>query len=102
MPPWINHCEFVIHHPYAAWYIVELDNGDKVGTVYLTKHDEIGVQILNKWRGNGFGTIAINLITKLHPRERYLANISPKNDGSMRLFQRLGFKHIQNTYEFRP
>ncbi len=101
MPTWMNHCDFVLNHPYDAWYVIERDE-DKVGTIYLTDQNEIGIQILPRFYGNGFGTVAITELIKLQPRPRYLANISPANEGSTRFFAGLGFKHIQNTYEYRP
>ena len=68
-----------------------------VGTVYLTKQREIGVQIEMSWQGRGFGTEAVKELMKLHPG-KFLANINPRNAGSISFFEGLGFNHIQNTY----
>jgi L-amino acid N-acyltransferase YncA len=33
-----------------------------------------------------------------HPRPEFLANINPANARSIRMFEKMGFGHIQNTY----
>jgi L-amino acid N-acyltransferase YncA len=33
-------------------------------------------------------------------RQALLANIAPANVASQKLFEELGFKHVQNTYAF--
>ncbi len=38
-------------------------------------------------------------LMEAHPRKKYLANINPANERSIHMFEKLGFKHIQNTYE---
>ncbi len=100
MPSYEDHVAFVDSQPYAAWYCVIALS--LVGTIYLTKQDEIGVQILQGQQGRGFATAAIRALMKLHSRPRYLANISFRNNASARLFCDLGFTHLQSTYEFRP
>ncbi len=42
---------------------------------------------------------AVLELIRLHGPRRYLANINPRNDASIAMFQGLGFTHIQNTYE---
>lgn len=101
MPTWEEHKKFVLSTPYTAWYLIQVDDG-YVGAIYLTRMDEIGVHILGAHRGRGYGPEAISLIKGLHKRTRYLANINPANAGSIRMFQRLGFKKLQVTYEYRP
>ena len=44
--------------PYTNWYIIK-KNDEKVGSIYLSKRDEIGVSILKK---NEFDEIAKNFI----------------------------------------
>ena len=98
MPSWDAHCAFVASRPYAAWYLVEAE-GERVGAVYLTRTDEIGVFIFRARQGCGQGKRAVLMLMERHPRERYLANINPANGHSIALFRRLGFRHIQETYE---
>ena len=98
MPSYEEHCQFVNSMPYKAWYLIE-EKDEILGTVYLTKQNEIGIQLFDKYRGKGFGTMAIVEIMKFHKGPFY-ANINPKNEDSIRFFEGFGAKHIQNTYIF--
>ena len=100
MPTWDAHAHFIQSRPYRAWYVIQ---GDEipVGSIYLSKMNEIGVFILIKYQGQGFGKLAIQTLMAKHPGERFLANINPNNSRSIKFFKSLGFKHIQNTYEKR-
>jgi RimJ/RimL family protein N-acetyltransferase len=100
MPSWEQHCAFVASKPYDAWYLIEADGG-KVGAIYLSKTNEIGIFLFRSHRGAGYGKRAVTMLMERHPRDRYLANINPKNDASIAFFRELGFHHIQNTYEKR-
>lgn len=101
MPTWEQHVEFMSQRPYAAWYMIE-EPGVFLGAIYLTKRDEIGVFLFKCQRGFGYGRQAIELLMKTHPRPRFLANINPANQKSIAFFRKLGFTHIQNTYELHP
>jgi RimJ/RimL family protein N-acetyltransferase len=101
MPSWKEHLNFISRRPYAAWYVIM--SGDKhVGAAYLTRFDEIGISILQEHRKSGYGHQAVRLLMREHPRKKYLANINPRNSKSIRLFERLGFRLIQHTYELLP
>ena len=100
MPSWKQHCKFIARRPYSAWYLIK-SRDDYVGTIYLTALNEIGISILARWRGIGFGPRAVRLLMRKHGRKRYLANINPRNEKSIRMFQRIGFHIIQQTYELR-
>ena len=101
MPTAEQHVEFMSSRPYAAWYLIEEANAF-VGAVYLSRADEIGVSVFKKHQGHGYGPSAVRMLTQLHPRPRFLANINPRNEASIAMFARLGFTHIQDTYELRP
>lgn len=98
LPTWDKHCEFIRTHPYRAWYAIRTALGDWAGCVYLSRNREIGIGILKKHQGRGYATAAIQLLMARHPG-RFLANINPANEASIRLFAKFGAKHIQNTYE---
>ncbi len=100
MPAWDDHVRFIESKPYEAWYLID-DGGEFVGAAYLTKQDEIGVSILKKHQGKRIGKEAVLLLMQAHPKARYLANINPQNKKSISLFAKLGFRHIQNTYEYQ-
>ena len=107
LPPFRQHALFVRARPYRAWYFVKVD-GLVAGSVTLTKLNEVGIVLHPDYRGNGIGKQALQmLITRTKPLPaipghrvgRFLANIHPKNERSIRLFTGLGFVHIQNTYQ---
>jgi RimJ/RimL family protein N-acetyltransferase len=100
MPTWKQHCKFIARRPYAAWYLLK-SRDDYVGAIYLTAMNEIGVSILKRWRGFNLGPRAIRMLMRKHKRKRYLANVNPRNDESIGIFRRLGFRIIQKTYELR-
>lgn len=99
MPNYDEHVRFVLSNPYSAWYVI-LVNGEKSGSVYLSKQDEIGIFLINNMKGKGIGRFALELLMKKNPRKRYLANISPKNNKSIKFFEKNNFNLIQYTYEF--
>ena len=107
LPSLHDHAAFVRSHPYRAWYLVRVD-GLTAGSVNLTKLNEVGIVLHPDYRGKGVGKAALKLVLNRHrplagiPAHRsghWLANIHPLNERSTRLFEGLGFKHIQNTYQ---
>lgn len=100
MPTWEEHIAFVESKPYKAWYLIK--NDEKwVGAIYLSKMNEIGIFIFKQSQSKGVGKDAVNELMKLHPSERFLANIAPHNIKSINFFEGMGFKMIQRTYELR-
>lgn len=97
MPEYHDHREFVANHPYKYWYLISNDCG-VLGAVYLTYNNEIGVGIFKAHQGRGYGKQAIIKIMEMN-KGPFLANINPNNPRSIRMFEDLEFKHIQNTYE---
>ena len=107
LPPFQEHARFVRSKPYRAWYLVRVD-GLTAGSVNLTKLNEVGIVLHPDYRGKGVGKVALRLLLNRHrplpaiPAHRsshWLSNINPKNERSISLFEGLGFKHIQNTYQ---
>lgn len=108
MPSWDDHVNFVCSMPYRYWWIIfgEIPPIDgmrqvprNVGAAYLSKQNEIGIFIKKEYQGKGYGKEAIKRIVEMFPGQRLLANISPANERSHKLFQELGFSPIQTTYE---
>ena len=99
MPNYDQHVKFVLSEPYSVWYVI-LVNDKKLGSIYLSKQDEIGIFLANDMKGKGIGNIALQLLMRKNPRKRYLANISPKNKKSLEFFKKNNFEFIQYTYEF--
>lgn len=98
MPTYAEHVKFIMSRPYSKWYIIIYKN-KKVGTIYLTKQNEIGIFLEKEIQDRGIGQKTLELLMQKNPRKRYLANVSPKNKKSIRFFIRNGFKLIQYTYE---
>lgn len=98
MPTFSEHVKFVRSKPYTAWYVIKNKN-QKVGSIYLSKQNEVGIFLKKELQKHGIGKIALENLIKRHPRKRYLANINPKNTKSRDFFTKNGFKLIQYTYE---
>ena len=66
LPTWEEHIEFVKNYDYITWDIIIVDE-EKIGNVYLTQLNEIGIFILKKFHDVGYGEdilqISIQLIT---------------------------------------
>ena len=100
MPTMRQHLKFIGSRPYRYWYLIA-DRDSYVGSIYLSRTDEIGIFIFARHQGRRYGPQAVKLMMRRHPRSRFLANIAPRNAKSMRMFERMGFKLIQYTYELR-
>ena len=101
MPTFTQHEKFVLSNPYKKWYII-IQKNKKIGSVYLTEMNEIGLFLKKDAQGKGLGQKSLELLMKLNPRNRYLANVSPKNKKSTQFFKKNKFKLIQHTYELEP
>jgi len=98
MPTFAQHEKFVLSNPYTKWYVI-IQKNKKIGSIYLTEMDEIGLFLKKDVQGKGLGQKSLELLMKLNPRNRYLANVSPKNKKSTQFFKKNKFKLIQHTYE---
>jgi RimJ/RimL family protein N-acetyltransferase len=98
MPTMAEHVAFMRTQPYTAWMVV-LADGKRVGSIYLSHTNEIGLHLLNDQTGHGYGTDAIAALVIQYPRERYFANVAPGNVRSREFFERHGFRCIQHTLE---
>ena len=72
---------------------------NKVGSIYLTSQNEIGIFIKKSFQNRQIGDTALREIIKKNPKKRYLANVNPKNKKSIQFFKNHGFKLIQYTFE---
>lgn len=96
MPSMAEHTRFVESRPYKCWYEI-LADGKSVGSIYLTKRHEIGVSIFRHQQRKGYGSAAVRELMLRH-NGPFLANINPKNDASIRMWESLNFKLLQVTY----
>ena len=98
MPTYNEHKKFVRSKPYSRWYIIIFSN-KMVGSIYLTRNNEIGIFLKKEFRTQNIGKKALEMIIQKNPRKQYLANINPKNRKSINFFKRNHFKLIQYTFE---
>ena len=98
MPTYDEHVKFVQSKPYSKWYII-FKSKQKVGSIYLSKNNEIGIFLSKKFQGKNIGDFALNDLIKKNPRKLFLANVNPKNKKSIQFFKNYGFKLIQYTFE---
>ena len=98
MPTFTQHKKFVLSKPYSKWYIIQNFEND-VGSVYLTKDNEIGIFLKKNLQSKGIGGNALKLLIEKNPKSRYLANVNPQNKKSIQFFKNNGFKLIQYTFE---
>jgi len=101
MPTFSQHVKFVKTKPYEKWYII-IKNKKKCGAIYLTKLNEIGLQLKKEEFNKKIETDILKLIMKKNPHPRYLANVNPKNKKRIAFLKKNGFKLIQYTYEMIP
>ena len=97
LPPFSEHEQFVKSSPYPYWDIILLNN-ERIGNIYLTDRDELGIFISKDFQNQGIGSIVLQKFMKKVGKKRYLANINPTNYKSIQFFGKHGFTHIQNTY----
>ena len=97
LPDWEEHLQYVKKHGYQSWDIIWVEN-TRIGNIYLTKNDEIGIFIDKKLQFHGYGSKALEEFMKKNGKKRYLANVNPTNYKSIQFFGKHGFIHIQNTY----
>ena len=98
MPSYDEHVNFILSNPYTIWYIIEYE-GKKIGSVYLSKHDEIGIYLVDNSLYDKIGKSIIKLLIKNNPRKRYLAKVSPQNKKLQNFFVNNGFTSLEYTYE---
>ena len=88
MPTYNQHMSFVSSKPYSKWYVI-LYGMNKVGSIYLTSQNEIGIFIKKSFQNMQIGDTALREIIKKNP----------KNKKSIQFFKNHGFKLIQYTFE---
>ena len=100
MPTYVQHIKFIESKPYSKWYIIKFGN-KKIGSVYLSKQNEIGIFIIKDMHSKKLGTSVLKTLIEKNHRKTYLANINPKNKKSIGFFKKNGFKLLQYTFELK-
>lgn len=108
MPTFDEHAAFVKSRPYRRWYVLSVGI-QCVGSCLLTHNNEIGITIAKEYRRKGYAREALTILMRLADplpasasvrNGHFIANVNPANEASIKLFAKLGFRHIQNTYQF--
>ena len=105
LPSYEQHEKYVLSRPYRAWYMIKT-NEAFVGAIYLTKHNEIGIAILNQYQRLGYALQALDRIRKItplpgipgHRNSRYVAHVAANNEESKALFIKAGGRLLSLTY----
>jgi len=87
IPTLIQHIKFINSKPYAKWYTVYSDN-KKVGSIYLTRQNEIGIQILKKVNFEEISSEALEILMEKNPKKRFFTNLSPQNIKLQQFFKK--------------
>jgi RimJ/RimL family protein N-acetyltransferase len=99
MPTYKQHIKFINSKPYQKWYIIE-KNRKKLGSIYFSKQNEIGIHFIADTKNELLGQIAIQELMKKNPNKKYFTNINPKNYELMKFFEKNAFSLVQYTLEY--
>jgi len=97
MPTYKQHVKFVDSQPYSKWYIVYY-NDLKVGSVYLSKQNEIGIHLIKDVKYKILYTKILKKLMKKNSKRLYFINVNPNNKKTINLVKKNGFILIQQTY----
>lgn len=112
LPTLEQHAAFVASRPYRFWYLINAQPAGErcwVGAVSASLRNEIGISIVRAHQRQGYARQAIEYLMLVHlpllgkpthRNSRWIANVAPGNEASKALFQSLGAKPIQITYQF--
>lgn len=106
MPTYEDHKEYLLDALYFEWYkqaFIMYIGRKKIGQVYVTKDNEIGVFVLKAYQGKGYGREAVKRIIQATESDVFTAHVNGANEKSKRLFKALGFKlkRTEELYELK-
>lgn len=90
--------KFNASKPYAYDFVI-LINAERVGRVYISKANEVGIFIKKEHQNKRCGRKIMSLLFDRVRLKKYYANIAPLNIRAQKFFTKLGFRLIQYTYE---
>lgn len=106
-PSFEEHKNFVVNHPYRAWFII--NNNDKpIGNVYIHTDNSIGLNCPIEISENEIQSILCMISDKFPPLRgipsvrygNYFLNVSTENVGLQDKLSNLGLIESQRTYVF--
>ena len=96
MPTYRQHLKFMSGKPYKIWYLIIYKN-EFIGSINLTKKDEIGIFIFREYRNRLFGYSTLKSFIKTIKQRPLYAAINIANTISMKLFKKCGFKILHEN-----
>ena len=81
MPTYDEHLKFIKSKPYDKWYVVKFGEL-KIGSVYLTSQNEIGIFIKKSFQKKGFGKTILSELIKTVSGDDILLLMYIKNSSS--------------------
>lgn len=105
MPTYDNHVKFIRSKPYKEHYLIYKEKPYTcLGSVYLTKDNEIGLFLFDEFQQKGYGSKVLKTIMKKYKSESLYANIAPNNYKSIIFFKNHGFhyyeEHNKNSSQY--
>ena len=100
LPSYNNHIKFIKSKPYSKWLLIQY-NEKMVGSVYLSKNNEIAIWIKKNIKEHKMKIrkkILQEILTKF-VRKKYFANINPRNKKIINFYKKSGFKLIYSTFQ---
>lgn len=100
MPTYSNHVKLIRSEPHKHWFIVQNSNNRLIGSVYVSKQDEIGIFLKEEYTHQGYGTKILNEIFEYcKDIKEFKANIAPFNSASLCFFVNRGFIYNSSIWE---
>ena len=72
-------------------------NNKKIGSVYLTKADELGLHLKKEYFRESLMKEILESLMKSEPNKRFVFNVSPRNKKFMKFLQKNGYVISQQT-----
>tara|TARA_B100001750_G_C15407233_1_gene545858 strand:- start:352 stop:870 length:519 start_codon:yes stop_codon:yes gene_type:complete len=100
LPSYTDHVKFIKSKPYSKWLLIQY-NEKMVGSVYLSKNNEIAIWIKKNIKEQKMKIqkkVLQEILTEFR-RKKYFANINPRNKKIINFYKKNGFKLIYSTFQ---
>jgi len=105
IPSYEDHCEFVRHNPYRAWFLV-LRKGVAVGNIYVQYDNSVGLNGLDALRAGELGAIIRALYDSVKPLPAisslrfgdFIFNVAAENETLQKKLEVLHWRVKQVTF----
>jgi hypothetical protein len=105
IPTLEEHINFIRNHPYRIWYLVKSQD-EYIGTVYLTDHNTIGINIRDDFIQNCLPYLIKKIESEFEPlpgiksvrAAKFTVNVAPSNKHLIEALERYGCKLSQISF----